>query len=258
MKSAIYTGEIRHERLRPARHLLRYQGFYLLLDLDELAELPSRLRLFSTHGFALFGFRDRDHGDGGATALRAQIERHLRAAGIEPDGGAIRLLCMPRVLGWVFNPLSVYFCHRSDGALSAVLYEVNNTFGQRHSYLLPITEPAAPLVRQRCAKQFYVSPFMDIAMTYHFKVMPPAERVTVAISTEDETGPVMTASFAGQRRPLSDANLWRAFLRHPLLALQVLGAIHWEALKLWRKGVALRPRPAPPPYPITIATAGEP
>jgi DUF1365 family protein len=253
MRSAIYTGEILHERLRPVRHRLRYRGFYLLLDLDQLPDL----RLFSARRFSLFGFRPRDHGDGSETPLRSQIERHLRAAGIEPDGGAIRLLCMPRVLGWVFNPLSVYFCHRADGTLSAVLYEVNNTFGQRHSYLIPAAAPAAPVVRQRCAKQFFVSPFMDMAVIYHFTLAMPDERVTVAISAADQDGPMMVASFSGCRSALTDGNLARAFLRHPLLGLQVLGAIHWEALKLWRKGLSVRRRPAPPDHAVSMPAASD-
>ena len=252
--SAIYTGIITHARVKPVKHRLAYRGLYLLLDLDELSDLTQRLRLFSAGRFNVFGFLARDHGDGRDTALRPQIEAHLREAGIEPDGGTIRLLCMPRVLGTVFNPLSVYFCHRADGTLAAILYEVHNTFGERHSYLIPVeTGATTPVIRQSCAKNFYVSPFMDMALTYHFRVRPPGERVGVVISAHDADGPVMTAAFAGTRETLSDANLVKVFIRHPLLALQVLGGIHWEALKLWRKGMKLRTRPAPPAETVTIA-----
>ncbi len=255
--SAIYTGIITHTRVKPVRHRLAYRGLYLLLDLDALSDLTRRLRLFSAGRFNVFGFFARDHGDGRDTALRPQIESHLREAGIEPDGGAIRLLCMPRVLGTVFNPLSVYFCHRADGALAAILYEVHNTFGERHSYLIPVeadeTGTGPRVIRQSCAKNFYVSPFMDMALTYHFRVSPPGERVNVVIAAHDSQGPVMTAAFIGTRETLSDANLVKVFIRHPLLALQVLGGIHWEALKLWRKGMKLRSRPAPPAETVTIA-----
>jgi DUF1365 family protein len=250
--SAIYAGRVLHARWRPVRHRLGYRALYLLLDLDELPELSRRLRLFSTGGFNLFGFRERDHGGGSDRPLRSYVESHLRRAGIEADGGPIRLLAMPRVLGTVFNPLSVYFCHRADGTLAAVLYEVNNTFGERHSYLIPAGTTAGGVLRQSCAKCFYVSPFLDMKLTYHFRVAPPGERASVVVQTHDSEGPILTAVFAGARAPLTDANLCRAFLRHPLLAMQVLGAIHWEALKLWRKGLRVRPRPAPPHQAVSI------
>jgi DUF1365 family protein len=259
--SAIYRGSVVHTRLRPLRHRLRRRMLCLLLDLDEVPLLARQLRLFSGDRCNLFALRTRDHGDGGGVPLRAQIERQLALAGIPPDGGAIRLLAMPRVLGQVFNPLSVYFCHAADGALRAVLYEVNNTFGERHSYLIPAPTPAltpvagdgaaAPVVRQSCGKCFYVSPFMDMALTYHFRVALPGTRVAVAIEVRDAAGPVMTACFAGTREALTDANLLRAFLRDPLPAARVLAGIHWEALKLWRRGLKLRPRPAPPAYPVS-------
>ncbi len=256
--SAIYAGSVVHTRLRPVRHRLRYRTLCLLLELDELPELARRLRLFSLNRFNLFDFRDRDHGEKSGAPLREQIEAQLRRAGIEPAGGAIRLLCMPRVLGAVFNPLSVYFCYAAptppqDGALQAMIYEVHNTFGERHSYLIPVEHDAAlPRLRQSCAKRFYVSPFLDMAMTYHFRIAPPAERVAVTIEARDMAGAILMATFAGRHAPLTDANLLRAFLRFPVLAGQVWGGIHWEALKLWCKGLALRPRPAPPGDPVTI------
>jgi DUF1365 family protein len=250
--SAIYAGSVVHTRLRPVRHRLRYRMLSLLLDLDELPELARRLTLFSVNRWNLFQFRDRDHGDGTDTKLRPQIETQLRRAGIEPDGGPIRVLCMPRIAGMVFNPLSVFYCHRRDGALAALLYEVNNTFGQRHSYLIPIGAQGQPELRHFCAKQFHVSPFMDMAMTYHFRLALPAERVAVAIEGRDAAGPVISAAFAGRRSPLTDWHLLKAFLRHPLLAMQVLGAIHWEALKLWRKGVKIRRLPPLPADPVSI------
>jgi DUF1365 family protein len=162
---------------------------------------------------------------------------------------------MPRVLGTLFNPLSLFWCHDAAGSLRAVLYEVNNTFGQRHSYLIPVTEDAVP-VRQECDKAFYVSPFMDMGLRYRFRLLPPAERVAVAIEVRDADGTVLTAALTARRRELSDAALLAGFARHPLLGAQVLGAIHWEAAKLWRKGLRTRARPAPPPAPISIITHG--
>lgn len=246
IQSAIYHGQVVHTRFRPVRHRLRHRMLWLLLDLDELPMLAQRLRLFSLNRTNLVDFRDRDHGDGSKIRLRSQIELHLRRAGLAADGGAIRVLCMPRVLGTVFNPLSVFFCYRADGRLQAMLYEVHNTFGERHCYLIPVADAEAPVLRQSCAKAFHVSPFMDMAMTYHFRVTPPAERAVVAIEGSDANGRLLSAAYVGRRHELSDANLLRAFLAQPLLAGQVLGAIHWEALKLWRKGVRLRPKPTPP------------
>ncbi len=252
--SAIYHGQVVHRRFRSVRHRLRHRMLWLLLDLDELPLLSQRLRLFSLNRFNLVDFRDCDHGAGTRVSLRMQIEAHLQRAGLEADGGAIRVLCMPRVLGTVFNPLSVFFCHRANGRLSAMLYEVNNTFGERHSYLIPVAEADAgrPVLRQSCAKRLHVSPFMDMQMTYRFRVTPPAERAVVAIEGRDADGPVIATVYAGVSSALTDANLLRAFLAQPLLAAQVLGAIHWEALKLWRKGVRLRAKPRPPAELVSV------
>jgi DUF1365 family protein len=251
-RSAIYQGEVVHTRFRPVHHRLRHRMIWLLLDLDELPTLTRRMRLFSLNRLNLIDFRDRDHGDGTATPLRSQIECHLRSAGLEADGGAIRVLCMPRVFGTVFNPLSVFFCHRADGRLNAMLYEVNNTFGERHSYLIPVIDADASVVRQSCAKQFHVSPFMDLNMSYRFRVAIPGARAVVAIEGSDAGGKLIAAAYSGTRRALTDANLLRAFATQPFGAMQVLGAIHWEALKLWRKGVRLRRKPPPPREPVSI------
>ena len=240
--SAIYLGSVVHTRLRPVRHRLRYPLPMLLLDLDELPRLSCAVKGFSSEHANLFSFHDRDHLAGDATPLRRQIERLTEEAGIALDGGAIRVLCMPRVLGLVFNPLSVFFCHGQDGALRAVIYEVNNTFGQRHSYVIPAS--ADDVQRQSCDKCFYVSPFMEMNLQYHFRVAAPGARVAVAIEARDEAGPLLSACFAGKRRALTSGNLLRLLSRYPLLALQVLAGIHWEALKLWLKGLRLQPRPS--------------
>lgn len=250
--SALYAGAVVHRRFRPRRHHLRYRLFTVLLDLDEVDRLAAGLRLFSRNRLNLFAFHDRDHGDGSAVPLRAQVERQLAAAGIEPDGGAIRLMCLPRILGYVFNPLSVYFCHRRDGRLAALLYEVSNTFGQRHSYLIPVTGNGQGPVHQSCAKQFHVSPFMDLDMVYDFRVTAPGASLSVAIHGRDAGGPLIAAVFAGRRRELSDRLLARSLIAYPLLTLKVIAGIHWEALQLWLKGVGFRHCPPPPSHPVTI------
>jgi hypothetical protein len=255
MNSALYVGSVMHRRLKPRAHRLRYRMFWMLLDLDELAALSQRLRLFSVERFNLFGFRNADHGDGSDTPLRAQVEKHLAAAGLNLEGGAIRLLCMPRILGYVFNPISVYYCYDRAGDLAALLYEVHNTFGQRHSYLIAVDRAQAGTLSQRCVKALYVSPFIGMDIAYDFRVRPPSERITLAIQGSDAEGPVIVASLAGERRELTDAALARVFATHPLMTLKVTAGIHWDALKLWLKGVQLRPRP-PAPAPVTIVRDG--
>jgi DUF1365 family protein len=249
--SALYAGTVMHQRYKPRRHALRYRICWMLFDLDDF---PSRLRLFSHNRFNLISFDDRDHLDGSAGNLRGQVEAAMASAGLQPDGGPIRLLCMPRVLGHAFNPITVFFCYRRDNTLTAMLYEVHNTFGGRHSYLIPVEDPAAKTIRQGCGKAFYVSPFNHMAMTYAFRVLPPGESTAVVVHADDAGGRVITASFAGRRTRLSDAALAGIVLRHGMLSLKVLGAIHWEAAKLWLKGLRPQPRPAPPDNPVTIVS----
>jgi DUF1365 family protein len=249
--SCMYDAVVVHARTRPVAHRLRYRIAALLLDLDELPLLSRGMRLFSHNRANLTSFHERDHGGGARGGLRDWVEARLRDGGIAPDGGAIRLLCMPRVLGHVFNPLSVFFCHRRDGTLAAVLYEVNNTFGQRHSYLIPVHSAARPL-RQSCDKCFYVSPFMPMRMTYDFTIEPPDDAVGVGIRVGDADGLMLTATLHGRRRRLTDAALLTGVLRMQLLGLKVVAGIHWEAFRLWRKGLRLHHRPPPPAHPVTL------
>jgi DUF1365 family protein len=200
---------------------LRKRTPMVLFDLDELAELDRELKLFAVDRFAPLSLQAGHHLAGDTTPLKAQVEHRLAEAGIAA-GGAVRLLCMPAVFGGVFNPLSVYFCHRPDGELAAVLYEVNNTFGGRHCYLLPALVGGRGRVRQTCAKTFHVSPFMDMNLRYEFQLSPPGETAFVGIRISGGDGLLMTASFAGVRAPLTDANLLKVLLSHPVLWLEVL------------------------------------
>jgi len=250
MTSALYSGLVVHQRFKPRRHRLRYRLDQILFDLDAMPAL----RLFSHNRFNLVSFHDRDHLDGSGTDLRVQVRNALAEAGLAPDDGPIRLLCMPRILGHAFNPISVFFCHRRDNSLLALLYQVNNTFGQRHSYLIPVEDPVATTIRQQCDKAFYVSPFMRMDMTYAFRVVPPDETIAVVVHGDDADGRVITAAFAGRRKVLSDTALLGLLLRHGMLSLKVLAAIHWEAAKLWLKGLRIQPRPAPPVHTVTIVS----
>lgn len=256
-RSCLYFGRVVHQRLMPFRHRLAYRVFSLYLDIDELPALSRRLRVFSHNRWNLFSFRDRDHGAGDGAGLRPWLESRLAEAGIDLEGGAVRLLCFPRLLGYVFNPLSIWFCYHKSGPLAAVLYEVHNTFGQRHSYLIPVDRarsPRAP-IEQSCDKGFYVSPFIGMTATYHFRLTEPDDRLSVLIRQWTPEGELLTASQTGRRQPLVDATLLRAFLTYPLMTLQVMAGIHWHAFRLWRKGATLVPRPAAPAQELTVAPA---
>lgn len=235
MRSALYTGVIVHSRLRPKRHRLRYRLFWLLTDIDELEALAERHRLFGYNRPSLVSFFDRDHGARDGRPLRAWAEAKLAEIGLAPDGGRIELLAMPRILNHVFNPLSVWFCWSPDGSLRAVIYEVNNTFGQTHSYVLEAKGLGDGVVEQTCEKTFHVSPLMRMDLSYRFRVEGPDDRASVTIHVHGEEGLVLAASFRGERRELSDGALLRTWAAHPLLSLKVVGAIHWEALKIWLK-----------------------
>jgi len=254
--SALYVGTVMHRRMKPRTHRLRYRVFWLLLDLDEIGELDARLNLFSHEQFNLFGFRNTDHGDGSSVSLRQQAERDLATAGIDLAGGKIYLLCMPRICGYVFNPLSIYYCHGADDRLVAIIYEVHNTFGERHSYLIPVKQYDSGALEQNCLKTFYVSPFIDMDVAYRFRLIDPAQRVSAVIECSDQQGPIIVASLSGDRRALTDAALLRVFMTHPALTLKVIVGIHWEALRLWLKGMHLRPRP-PTPTALTIVRQKE-
>jgi len=260
--NALYVGEVVHHRVSGIQHTLRYSLYMLLLDLDTAEDAIRPLRWLRKGAFGLMTWRARDHGDRSDTPLRTQVEHHLSVAGIDLAGGPIRLLCMPRILGYGFNPLAVYFCYRPDGSLTALLYEVTNTFNERHSYLVAVPSPAPQLegarrtvVRQTTDKTFFVSPFMDMALTYDFTVHAPDDAVSVVVAVRRGDTPMLTASFAGTRRPLTDAALLKAWITHPLLTWKVMFGIHWEAVLGLFKGARYRERGRPPAHPVTVGKA---
>lgn len=238
-----------HRRLTPRHHRFKYSVFALLLDLDELAELDRTSRLFKYNRFGLLSFHDRDHGPmkaGECPDLRGWLDSLLATAGIIAKGPR-RVLCYPRIFGYVFNPLSVWFCHDEDGALKAIVYEVHNTYEERHCYVLPVGDDTR-LIRHGCPKNFYVSPFLSRDCRYQFRIRPPGNDIAVAIHEEEAGNPILNASFAGERLPLTDRLMLAMLLRYPLMTLKVIVAIHYEAVRLMLKGVRRHPHRAQAVY----------
>jgi len=234
--SALYEGWVMHRRLRPRHHRFKYRVFAMLLDLDDLPRLDRGLRLFTWNRRGLFSFQDRDHGDG--RDLKVWLDDLLARAGITADG-ARQVLCYPRILGYVFNPLSVWFCRDASGALKAIIYEVHNTYEERHAYVLPVDDER--LVRHGCAKDFYVSPFLTRDCRYNFRIRPPGEDVSIAIHEDENGAAILNASFAGTRRALTDRAMLRMLFAYPLMTLKVVVAIHFEAVRLMAKGIRRHP-----------------
>lgn len=252
-RSAIYTGRVTHHRLAPKAHKLSYRVFSLLLDLDELPALDRGLGLFSWNRGNLVSFHSGDHGDrkGG---LKAYAQQLCVEAGAANPPARVELLCYPRLWGYAFNPLAVYFCYDDQDRIDSVIYEVRNTFGERHSYVLP-RNGDDDILRHACDKRFYVSPFMPMEARYRFRIRPPGDEVMLGIAQQSPDGARMNAVFTGQRRELGNAALARTLGATPLMTFKVMSGIHWEAFKLWRKGLPFHKRPAPPSAPYTVITS---
>lgn len=246
-----------HARLKPMGHRFSYRVYSLLLDLDNLGTATSS-SVFSHNRFNLLSFYDKDHGAADGKSLRTYVDELLRNAGVGAPT-RVELLCYPRILGWVFNPLSVYYCYDADNNLNALIYEVRNTFGEQHTYVAPILdgEIHQGYIRQERDKRFYVSPFIEMNMRYYFRMTVPSDNLTLRILEHDEDGPVLSATFSGKRFPLTTGSLLKAFFQVPLQTLKIVGGIHWEALKLWKKGAKFHKRPARP-KPISYSDNQDP
>jgi DUF1365 family protein len=241
----LYPARVAHRRRVAPLSRFVYRIFYLLVDVDRLDELTAATRGFSHNRFNLLSLHDADHGDG--RGLRAWADGVLAAAGIGLDGGRIRLLAMPRILGFVFNPISLWYCEHRDGTLRAVIAEVNNTFGEKHGYLLASGGAAlayGPMPEKD--KCFHVSPFFDLEGRYRFVIGEPGANLRVVIHETRAGAPLLDATLAARRETLDAGRLLGQVLRLPWQALKVVGAIHWEALKLWLRGARFHRKPAPP------------
>ena len=245
-RSCLYVGQVFHRRLRPRLHTLRYRVFSMLLDLDEIDALSAALPLFSRNRFNLFSFHDRDFGERSGESLVDYVARRLLLAGIPGSPARILLSCYPRVLGYAFNPLAVFYCLDASGRVFAVLHEVHNTFGERHAYALAVETEATTeathgraerWIRQGADKAFFVSPFNHMDMRYEFRLNEPGERQVIVIHVFDADGHLLTASYAARRRAFRSRALLRLFVTLPLMTLKVFAGIHLEATRLWLKRV---------------------
>ena len=233
MRSAVYTGTLMHARRAPRRHVFRYPVSYWLFDLDELPELERRLRLFSVNGRNLVSLRDRDHFDG------APLKRAVTEFAGDPTIERVLLLTQPRVLGYVFNPVSFYWCYRGDGSLACIVAELNNTFGERLPEVL-----RGPDLRYEHRKRLHVSPFFGLDHSYEYAFSQPGDEVWARIHVRDDTGArPLTAVLHGRRRELTNRSLAALLVRYPLQPLQVTLLIHWQALRLWLKRVPFHHKP---------------
>ena len=250
MRSALYTGQVYHKRLRPREHILRIRVFTFLFDIREMQLIADKMWLFSLNRFNLFSFYDGDVGETTSESLDVYINRKLAQAGIEKQPSRILLSCYPRVLGHSFNPISLFYCLDDNEKLFAVVHEVHNTFGERHAYALPVEgqspgcETERGWIHQESSKELFVSPFNHMNMHYHFRLNNPDQKQVLVIKTHDERGHFLTASYTANREVLSPANLLRVFISMPLLSVRVIAGIHWHALRLWLKKVPWYPHQA--------------
>ena len=236
--SCIYVGSVIHKMFKPKKHFFKYSVFSLFLDLDEINELDRQIPFFSYNKFNILSFFDKDHGYRDGSSIKNWLIHVLQKKNISTINIKIKILCYPRIFGYVFNPLSIFFIYDADSNPIAILYEVKNTFGEQHTYVFKIDIKNKQILNN-CKKKFYVSPFMDLESKYFFKVLIPNERLSVIIDQRDKEGKLLFASQDGERVKLSSKNLLKSYLKHPLMTLKIISAIHYEALKLWMKGIKL-------------------
>ena len=239
MNSCIYNGEVNHTRFKPVKHFLNYKTFSLFIDLDEIQQLDKSISIFSHNKFNIFSFYNKDHGDRDGNCLKKWVISNLQKYKIEGNISKIKILCYPRIFGYVFNPLSIFYCYEND-KLKSIFYEVKNTFNEQHTYIFKIKDGEE--IKQKCKKKFYVSPFMDMETFYNFKLIDPNQRLSVMIKQTDAEGTVLTATQTGDKKEFNFKQLLINFFRYPLMTLKIISSIHFEALLLWKKGAIYRKR----------------
>jgi len=236
INSHIYNGTVIHKRFKPKEHYFKYKVFSLLIDLSELELLDKKISFFSFNKFNLISFYEKDHGSRDGSSLIKWVKVNLNKNKIDSENIKIKLLCYPRILGYVFNPLSVFFIYKSNDQLSSILYEVKNTFGEQHTYIFRVEEKNN-LFQHNCEKKFHVSPFIEMNCKYFFRILKPSQKISVIIDQYDQEDKILYASQDGKRTDFTSNQLIKSYIKHPLMTFKVILAIHFEAFKLWSKGI---------------------
>jgi len=236
MTSSIYNGTVIHKRFKPKIHYFKYKVFSLLIDLSELEYLSEKIKFFSHNKFNLVSFYEKDHGNRDGSSLVSWVKKNLKDNNINSEDVKIKLLCYPRILGYVFNPLSVFYIYNIDEKLICILYEVKNTFGEQHTYIFKV-DNNQNLYQHSCLKKFHVSPFIEMNCKYFFRLLKPREKISVIIDQYQTDEKILYASQDGQRVDFNTKELIKSYLKHPLMTFKIISAIHFEAFKLWLKGI---------------------
>ena len=236
MTSSIYNGTVIHKRFKPKIHYFKYKVFSLLIDLSELEYLSEKIKFFSHNKFNLVSFYEKDHGNRDGSSLVSWVKKNLKDNNINSEDVKIKLLCYPRILGYVFNPLSVFYIYNIDEKLICILYEVKNTFGEQHTYIFKVDNDQN-LYQHNCSKKFHVSPFIEMNCKYFFRLLKPGEKISLIIDQYQTDEKILYASQDGQRVDFNTKELIKSYLKHPLMTFKIISAIHFEAFKLWLKGI---------------------
>ena len=235
MNSSIYNGTVIHKRFKPKIHFFKYKVFSLLIDLSDLNYLNKKISFFSYNSFNLISFFDKDHGDRDGSSLIDWVKKNLIENNINSENIKIKLLCYPRIFGYVFNPLSVFFVYDHNENLISILYEVKNTFGEQHTYVFKAKNNN--LLQHNCSKKFHVSPFIEMNCNYFFRILRPSEKISVVIDQYQFNEKILFASQDGKRVDFNSKELLKSYIKHPLMTFKIISAIHFEAFKLWVKGI---------------------
>ena len=236
METCIYKCIVTHRRFKPKRHFFSYKTFSIFFDLDELRDLEKNVSIFSLNKFNLFSFYNKDHGNRDGRDLKDWVKNTLKKFDINSKISKIKLLCFPRIFGYAFNPLSIFYCYNENTELRAILYEVKNTFNEQHTYVFPV-EKDSKIITQNCNKKFYVSPFIEMETHYNFRLAEPKETLSIFIKQTDIDGMLLSACQIGKREDISTGRLLTNFFKHPMMTIKIIMAIHFEAFRLWAKGV---------------------
>ena len=240
METCIYKGFVTHRRFKPLRHYFSYKTFSILFDLTELEDLHKKIGIFSFNRFNIFSFYNKDHGSRDGNDLTKWVKTNLKKYNLNFNVSKIKLLCFPRIFGYVFNPLSIFYCYE-ENELKAILYEVKNTFNEQHTYVFPVNN-RSKIITQQCDKKFYVSPFIEMNTFYNFRLTEPDENIRILIKQTDKKGKVLVACQVGIKQIMSFKHLLINFFTHPMMTFKIMISIHYEALRLWKKGAIFQKR----------------